>query len=102
MKAYATIPIGSQLDPATLCGPLHSTAQVDTYVQGLDKIKAAGGKVLCGGEVIQLNGGNFVKPTIVEVHPSNPMITTELFVPIMYVMKFSTFDEAIEMNNSVP
>lgn len=58
--------------------------------------------MLCGGEVIQLNGGNFVKPTIVEVQPDNSMINTELFVPIMYVMKFKTFDEAIEMNNSVP
>jgi aldehyde dehydrogenase family 7 protein A1 len=58
--------------------------------------------VLCGGEVMELNGGNFVKPTIVEVEPTNSMINTELFVPIMYVMKFKTFDEAIEMNNSVP
>lgn len=51
--------------------------------------------MLCGGEVIQLNGGNFVKPTIVEVQPDNSMINTELFVPIMYVMKFKTFDEVI-------
>lgn len=102
VKAYATIPIGSQLSPDTLCGPLHSKGQINTYVEGLDNIKKAGGKVLCGGEVIQLNGGNFVKPTIVEVQPDNSMINTELFVPIMYVMKFKTFDEAIEMNNSVP
>lgn len=73
-----------------------------TYTEGIEKIVAAGGKVLCGNEVISLNGGNFVKPTIIEVEPSNPMVKEELFVPIMYVMKFKTLDEAIQMNNSVP
>lgn len=35
---------------------------------------AKGGKVLAGGEVMDLNGGNFVKPTIVQVEPTNPMV----------------------------
>jgi len=75
---------------------------MNTYVEGIKKIVEAGGKVLVGNEVMDKNGGNFVKPTICEVEPTNPMIMEELFVPILYVMKFKTFDEAIEMNNSVP
>ena len=60
-----------------------------------------GGKILCGGTIVE-GPGNFVHPTIVEIAPSAPIVQTELFVPILYVMKFSTFEEAVALNNGVP
>lgn len=56
---------------------------------------------MVGGERIE-GPGNYVKPTVVEIDPKAPIIQDELFVPIMYIMKFSTLEQAIEMNNSVP
>lgn len=41
-------------------------------------------------------------PTLIEIDAKAEIIKTELFVPILYLLKFSTFEEAVEMNNSVP
>jgi aldehyde dehydrogenase family 7 member A1 len=83
-----------------LCGPLHSKQAVQIYA---DTIKAAteqGGKVLCGGKVLT-GPGNFVEPTVVAAHKDMAVVAHEAFVPILYVLRFKTLDEAIEINNSV-
>ncbi|KAL9275631.1 Aldehyde dehydrogenase family 7 member B4-like protein [Drosera capensis] len=54
-----------------------------------------------GGSVIE-SEGNFVHPTIVEISPDSDVVKEELFGPVLYVMKFKTLEEAIEINNSVP
>jgi aldehyde dehydrogenase family 7 protein A1 len=51
-NAYKTIKIGDPLDPSTLCGPLHSKQQIQTYRNGLEEAVKQGGKVLVGGSVI--------------------------------------------------
>uniref|UniRef100_A0A9I9DV77 aldehyde dehydrogenase (NAD(+)) n=1 Tax=Cucumis melo TaxID=3656 RepID=A0A9I9DV77_CUCME len=66
---------------------------VDVYKQG--------GKIVIGGSVIE-SEGNFVEPTIVEISPNANVVKEELFAPVLYVMKFKTLKEAIEINNSVP
>ncbi|KAG6532623.1 hypothetical protein ZIOFF_006473 [Zingiber officinale] len=60
-----------------------------------------GGKILFGGSVID-SERNFVQPSIVEITPSAQVVTVELFGPVLYVMKFQTLNEAIEINNLVP
>uniref|UniRef100_A0A2N9HDG0 aldehyde dehydrogenase (NAD(+)) n=1 Tax=Fagus sylvatica TaxID=28930 RepID=A0A2N9HDG0_FAGSY len=66
-----------------------------------ESIYQKGGKILVGGSVID-SDGNFVQPTIVEISPDASIVKEELFGPVLYVMKFKTLDEAIELNNSVP
>jgi len=46
--------------------------------------------------------GNFVEPTIIEIGSESEILQKELFVPILYMVRFSTFDEAVKINNSVP
>ena len=101
VKAYAKVPRGDPLEEGTLLGPLHNAAAVKTYTEGLEEIQRQGGKILAGGNVVD-GPGFFVEPTIVEIDPSAPIVNTELFVPILYVFKFKTFEEAVAMNNSVP
>lgn len=101
VKAYSGVPRGDPLQEGTLMGPLHNAAAVKTYVDGLEEIKKQGGKILTGGNVVD-GPGFFVEPTIVEIDPSADIVNTELFVPILYVFKFKTFEEAVAMNNSVP
>jgi aldehyde dehydrogenase family 7 protein A1 len=46
--------------------------------------------------------GNFVQPTIFEIGKDAQILQQELFVPILYMVRFSTFEEAVQINNSVP
>jgi aldehyde dehydrogenase family 7 protein A1 len=56
---------------------------------------------LCGGKRYDMEG-YYVEPTIVEIARDAPILQTELFVPILYVLKISSLEDAIELNNSVP
>jgi aldehyde dehydrogenase family 7 protein A1 len=103
LKIYPTFKIGDPLNEGNVMGPLHTKAAVQEYLEGLEKIKSQGGKILYGGKMIdELKPGNYVYPTIVEIDPKASIIKEELFVPILYVLKFKDLEEAIQMNNSVP
>ncbi|MGY0798969.1 L-piperidine-6-carboxylate dehydrogenase [Lysobacter sp. A286] len=93
---------GDPMDTANLMGPLNSAEGVKGYLAAIEKAKAAGGKVETGGAAIDRKG-NFVLPTLITgLANSSEVVQTETFAPILYVMKFSTLDEAIEMQNDVP
>jgi len=102
ISAYKKVVIGDPLQQGTLMGPLHTRAAVKEYTDGIRDIKAQGGTILYGGEVIQGKQGNFVLPTIVSIDPHAAIINTELFVPILYVIKFDTMEEVMRYHNSVP
>ena len=102
VNAYKQVKIGNPLNDDTLMGPLIDSAAVDDYN---DAIKAAlneGGKVLCGGKLLDLDGGSFVEPTIIQVNPTFNIVKEETFAPILYVMKYNTLEEAIAIHNDVP
>ena len=88
LAAYASVPRGDPLVEGTLLGPLHTKGAIKEYTDGLEEIAKQGGRVLIGGRVVESGGGNWVEPTIVEIDPSAPIVKTELFVPILYIMKF--------------
>jgi len=94
--------IGDPTDPANLMGPLNSRDAVKGYLDAVARAKAAGGRVETGGAVIE-GKGNFVLPTIVTgLKNSDPVVQTETFAPILYVMSYRTLDEAVDMQNAVP
>ena len=93
---------GDPMDPANLMGPLNSKDGVQAYLTAIEKAKAAGGKVETGGAAVDRKG-NFVLPTIITgLANDSEVVQTETFAPILYVMKFSDLDEAIDMQNDVP
>lgn len=94
--------MGDPLDPNTLLGPLHCKRSVEEYLKGLEKIKAAGGKILYGGKQVEGMDGNYVLPTIVEINHDADIVKHEIFAPIVYVFKFKTLEEVIQWNNEVP
>lgn len=100
-KAYKSVKIGSPLSKDTLCGPLFNKAAVDTYSKTLTEAHQQGGQILVGGKVLSDRPGNFVEPTIVAINSSADIVKHERFVPIMYVMKVKSVDEAIALNNNV-
>jgi aldehyde dehydrogenase family 7 protein A1 len=112
LKAYEQIisnHIGDSLEgQGVLLGPLHSERAYESqYRRGLEEAIRQGGKILIGGKRVErLNPGVFVEPTIVELpgngHYEGSILFQELFVPIMYLVKVHSFEEAVELNNSVP
>ncbi|XP_027126101.2 aldehyde dehydrogenase family 7 member B4 isoform X2 [Coffea eugenioides] len=101
LDVYKQVKIGDPLEKGTLLGPLHTRTLKENFEKGIQNIKSQGGKILTGGSVIE-SEGNFVQPTIVEISPDADVVKEELFAPVLYVMKFQTLKEAIEINNSVP
>jgi aldehyde dehydrogenase (NAD+) len=104
VKAYQQVEkkIGDPTLATTLMGPLNSPEAVTQYLAAIGKAKAAGGTIATGGAAIE-GKGNFVLPTIVTGLANDAeVVQTETFAPILYVMKFSTLDEAIDMQNAVP
>ncbi|HNR91569.1 MAG TPA: aldehyde dehydrogenase family protein [Dokdonella sp.] len=104
VKAYRQVEtkIGDPTDPANLMGPLNSPGAVQQFLAAIEQAKASGGKVETGGTALD-RPGNFVRPAIVTgLKNSDAVVQHETFAPILYVMKYSILDEAIEMQNGVP
>ncbi len=104
IKAYKQVEgkIGDPLDPANLMGPLNSQHAVDQFLASIAKAKASGGTVETGGTAID-RAGHFVLPAIVTgLKNTDEVVQHETFAPILYVMKYETLDEAIDMQNAVP
>jgi aldehyde dehydrogenase (NAD+) len=98
--AYHQVKIGDPLDPKTLMGPLIDNQAVLRYEAAIEKVIARGGRVLTGGHVID-RPGHFVQPTIVKAHNEWDIVQEETFAPILYLIPYHHFDEAIAFNNAV-
>jgi len=89
----------------TQMGPLISDAQRKKVMAYIDKAKAEGGKVLCGGripETAELKNGYFFEPTVlVDVGAHAHIFKEEVFGPVVLIHKFSGSDEAAILANSV-
>ena len=95
--------IGDPTLPTTLMGPLNDKSAVQRFLDAIAKAKAAGGTVATGGSALTDRPGNFVLPTIVTgVKNSDEVVQTETFAPILYVMKFKDFKDALAQHNAVP
>jgi aldehyde dehydrogenase (NAD+) len=101
VEAYKKVPIGDPLESSTLMGPLIDDDAVKMYTDGIESIKAEGGTVLVGGEVID-GPGSFVKPTIVSGRPDMAIVQHEIFAPILYVFEYEDIEDAIRWQNDVP
>jgi aldehyde dehydrogenase (NAD+) len=99
---YARTPIGDPRDGANLMGPLVDTGAVETMLRAIEILKAQGGRVLCGGGRLPRPGGCYVTPCLAEVDPGLPLVREETFAPVLYLMRYRTFDEAIRIHNDVP
>lgn len=105
VKAYGQIKIGNPLDEQNHVGPLIDRDAVQMYLNAIEKCKTEGGKFVVEGEVLQgeeYASGCYVKPCIAEVENHYEVAQHETFAPILYLMKYTHLEEAIEMQNNVP
>jgi len=101
IKSYGQIKIGNPLEEGVLCGPIHTKNAIKDFENGLKRIQEEGGKIACGGKVLQRDG-YYVEPTIIEIKHDAPIVKEEIFCPILHVIKCTSLDEAIRYNNEVP
>ena len=98
LRAYAQVVIGDPLKPGTLMGPLIDARSVEQFRSALEAAQKAGGKVLCGGG--SRSPGFFVEPAIVRARNEWPIVQTETFAPILYLIEVDSLEQAISMQNT--
>jgi aldehyde dehydrogenase (NAD+) len=101
MQAYHQVKVGDPLNPAVLMGPLIDEKALEEFRMTLEEVKADGGKILFGGNVLE-GTGFFVEPTLVRAENHWKVVQRETFAPILYVMSYQTLDEAMALHNQVP
>lgn len=102
-SAYETVTIGDPLK-GNLVGPLIDKDSFESMQSALERAKSAGGKVTGGERVLadEHPDAYYVKPAIVELDSQLDVAKTETFAPILYVMSYQDFDDALHMQNDVP
>ncbi|MBU0548616.1 MAG: aldehyde dehydrogenase family protein [Candidatus Omnitrophica bacterium] len=89
----------------TQMGPLINDAQRKKVIAYIDKAKAEGAKLVCGGRIPEnpeLKNGYFFEPTVlIDVNVHSHIFREEVFGPVVLINKFSGSDEAAILANSV-
>ena len=94
--------LGDPRDRETFLGPVIDGAAVDRFRSAVEAVRAAGGEVLSGGEVVtegDLARGNFVQPTVVTAPEDTWIWEKELFVPFVAVTSVDSLEEGIDKAN---
>ena len=101
ISAYKQVNIGDPLEKDTLMGPLVNKNAVNDFSNAIERAIENGGEILYGGNTLD-GPGNFVTPTIVSAENDWDIVQEETFAPVLYLMKYNSFDDAIFMHNDVP
>jgi aldehyde dehydrogenase (NAD+) len=99
IHAYKQVRIGDPLEPGTLMGPLIDSKAVESYQAAVAAARAAGGELLYGGSVLE-RPGNFVEPAIVRARNEWPIVQTETFAPLLYLIPVESLAAAIAAQNA--
>ena len=105
VNAYKQLRIGNPLDSNNHVGPLIDKDAVQIYLDAIQTVFDQGGSEIVAGGVLEGEGfesGCYVKPCIYEMKKHYPMVCTETFAPILYLIRYSDLEEAIAIQNDVP
>lgn len=103
-KIYASVKIGDPLAAGTLVGPLIDRAAFDQMQRALKQAREEGGEVF-GGERADVGMGDdayYVQPALVRMPKQSAVVCEETFAPILYVLTYDSYDEALQLHNGVP
>ncbi|MGP4045806.1 aldehyde dehydrogenase family protein [Streptomyces sp. 2A115] len=101
--AVPGVPIGDPRDPGTVIGPMAGEKHVRKVEEYVALARKEGGRVVCGGERLDLNGGFYYQPTVIAgLANDSRVVQEEIFGPVLTVQPFDSEDEAVELANSTP
>ncbi len=104
VEAYKSVRIGNPVEPSTLMGPLIDTKAVDSMMSAIARAKTEGGTIVYGGEPLKGSdypGGCYVTPCLARARNDYAIVKEETFAPLLYLISYKTFDEALQMHNAV-
>jgi aldehyde dehydrogenase (NAD+) len=102
-RVYASVKIGDPREAGTLVGPLIDGQAFENMQVALQETRAAGG-IVHGGARVEIAGGEnafYVHPALCEMPGQSGPVLRETFAPILYVMRYAEFEEAIQLHNEV-
>lgn len=105
VKRTQFLKVGDPSDDITDLGAIVSKEHLEKVQACIELAKAEGGRILCGGETVQLKGdlaeGYYLKPTVIEGLPADcRTIQEEIFGPVVTIMPFDTEEEVLRLANS--
>ncbi|MCX4885765.1 MULTISPECIES: aldehyde dehydrogenase [unclassified Streptomyces] len=102
-EAVPGVPVGDPRQPETVVGPMAGEKHLKKVEEYVDLARKEGGRIVCGGERIDLDGGYYYKPTVIADLPNDSrVVQEEIFGPVLTVQPFDSEDEAVELANSTP
>ncbi|SEQ08032.1 aminomuconate-semialdehyde/2-hydroxymuconate-6-semialdehyde dehydrogenase [Hyunsoonleella jejuensis] len=105
VKQVKHLKLGHPSEPNTDIGALVSKSHLEKVLHYVDIAKKEGGKILCGGNKVIIEGfknGYYMQPTVIEVSNNECQINQEeIFGPVVTLMPFKTEKEVLEMANNV-
>ena len=103
--AYRKLPVGDPMAAGTLVGPLLDQRSYEAFTAAVEAAKEAGGEVVAGGErelAEEAEEAYYVRPVVIRMPEQAEVVHTETFAPILYVLPYESYEEAIALNNAVP
>ncbi|MFN4297567.1 MAG: aldehyde dehydrogenase family protein [Brevundimonas sp.] len=102
VTAYGSLSIGDPRQDGTLVGPLIDGDAGRGFDAAIEQARTEGGEVLTGGVHADWAGGVYVKPAIIRMPAQSAVVMRETFAPILYVLTYADFDEAVTLQNAAP
>lgn len=95
------IKVGDPLDESTQVGALFDENHMNKVLRYVESGQAAGASLICGGKRTGNPNGYFIQPTLLaDVRPDMAVVKEEVFGPVMVMIPFETYDEAMTIANA--
>ncbi|HKO18312.1 MAG TPA: aldehyde dehydrogenase family protein [Acidobacteriaceae bacterium] len=103
-KIYSSVCVGDPRNSGTLIGPLIDEQAYVAMQNTLAEARSNGANITGGERLLASDfpGAYYVRPALVEVSKQTDLVQRETFAPILYLMKYQDFTEAIRIHNEVP
>ena len=102
---FAGLRIGDPLADGTLVGPLINGGAYEGMRSALAQAVADGGEIVVGGgrrDAAGYGEAHYVEPAVVRMPAQTDIVRAETFAPILYVLTYGDFAEAVALHNGVP
>ncbi len=99
VEKFNAIKVGNPLDDATEMGPLVTSAHRQRVMSYIDRGRAEGATLACGGDVPD-GPGSYLRPTVfLDASADMTIVREEIFGPVVAVMTFTDEEDAVRKAN---
>ena len=99
IQAMQALKFGDPADPATVIGPMISSAHAQRAAAWIAQAVSEGAEILSGGNLKQA----LLEPTLLHrVTAQMKVVCEEIFAPVVSIVEFDQLDEAVAVANAQP